>query len=398
MKVLNLTFDGFAPSSNLNVLELVNIDRISNKYGYSINNIVETTDPSRFKLWSHSMWCRLYSKLEPAMTEADRFNPNLDESEVWKQRYDVIPNDQWIWNKLARMKVTSYVFPYYLVRLITNKNLLEWDRLDRQYVNMLIHGYGTDKYQEVVDGEVLRKQGSSQYNYFSDIMDQLNKTYYPELMKDVSQMWKNYKSTGDESCIYPIKKITEDIMIPKMKIEAEDNLRMYDELVFPRIIELSNNNDNFYCNLGIVESDNFYHFFQLYEDCIDWMRSYYYDLVDRAISAVDPDILIIGGDHGCREQDEEHDKESGRLRYSGYITIGGRKRYIKKSHYSWTIFVNEHNNSNGFYVLIKDNSNAGNYISTRVAKLLEDNKNNEVPYLACDALYDIMCEEEFWKL
>lgn len=296
------------------------------------------------------------------------------------------------------MKVTSYVFPYYLVRLITNKNLLEWDRLDRQYVNMLIHGYGTDKYQEVVDGEVLRKQGSSQYNYFSDIMDQLNKTYYPELMKDVSQMWKNYKSTGDESCIYPIKKITEDIMIPKMKIEAEDNLRMYDELVFPRIIELSNNNDNFYCNLGIVESDNFYHFFQLYEDYIDWMRSYYYDLVDRAISAVDPDILIIGGDHGCREQDEEHDKESGRLRYSGYITIGGRKRYIKKSHYSWTIFVNEHNNSNGFYVLIKDNSNAGNYISTRVAKLLEDNKNNEVPYLACDALYDIMCEEEFWKL
>jgi len=402
MKVLHYILDGLAPSSNENILELVNPNYILNKYGYELAGKHETWDKSRSKYWSHINWPRLYSKLETTkLSEATaRFNPNeTPEDEIWKSRCDVIPPEAWIWNKLSHIGIPSFTFPYYLIRLITKKNLFESNNPNNDLINMMIRGYHTYYHVDIKNGELSHRIKSPySYWYFCDIIDRLNKSNYPETHDEVMKMWKDFRDTGDDKYIKPIIDITRKEMIPKLyeKIK-ENNGIMFEELI-PAIQEFVQGKDSYYVNVGLCESDNLCHFgLGLTKEYVPDIRDNYLNpIMDKIIEVTNPDVIILAGDHGTRLQSEELDGEAEGDKYSGYLDIGdGKKIWVKKSHYSWTIFCAEHSNSNGCYVFTKPG--LGVNPSELIQMNIDKNISINPEYMTGDAVYDTLVNEEFWK-
>lgn len=356
MKVLQLLFDGYHPN-NTTGWNTFTKDKILNK-GYICKEYT-SKDSTRNRLLSPEMWMRTLSNMEPSEA-TKRYNPEESpELAATNSRYRRVPNEAWIWNRLAKNGVKSFSFPYYLTYTLYEPHLLTGTEFDKN-VNLVLKPYS--KHRAVVDsGNYEHIRNGLNYSCFSEMFD---KGTTPEYKQELYDAWKSEETIEKAmpKALEHVRNIVNTEVIPQL----DKNLEMFREEVFPllekSIAQLEEGKD-FYSFFGICETDEIVHFMTPYREATKVIENEYIDvLIKELMDRIDPDVIIIHGDHNMVTT-RDYKRPKGTVQWVGLVD--GVEQASIASNYSRLPLYYDHGNEVGGLVFVKpDHKNVIEEIET----------------------------------
>lgn len=321
LKILQLIYDGFTPE----IGEFVTCDP-KDYHRYQFRSLLPFDIPA-----SSKMWAKIYSNTYPDPLEA-RHNPTLDGEHFFKKSgWNVIPKENWIWNKLASKNVKVYGILYYLLRYADDSiNIYpEHSRL----FSMMTHTrqakmLGFNKFIDI-----------EPYSVFCEGYDSIH-TRVPEIHKFFEMVWRDPRL---HKLLEMIAHMVEHVVFPEIRVSMKNNIKTY------KILSEYYNNEDF-VTLPMVESDSLYHFAYPYDIYKEYIN-YFYEVGDIFFQKMDPDIIINIGDH---EMTSVLDKETCRSSIRAKFNYKGEEYEAIKAGWSISPFYMEHTDSASMIMYTKD--------------------------------------------
>lgn len=383
LRVVHLVIDGFDPK-----LAMENEDTGFKVFDYKdppFYNYVKVAEESRE--WktvnyipSNFSWARIYSGQEynDAIKLKDPYSSeNYNENNAHFTDYKNIDPNKFLWNKLSNLGVENYWFPYFKVT-----------KMLRRVYKDIIKSYETHitsvDYREskatIIEDE---KRFTTDYNGYTDFYDS------DELGQKNKRLIKLWKSNANSK---EFEKCYNEILMPGLIKACKKNLECYSRFVQETKDSLDSKfHDNEFIHISSIELDAFYHYSIPSKEINDLMKSFYQELVSIITYELEPDFLIITGDHGFRffNKDEEHLKEYyGRpVKYIKEFDTPYGNVISTKAIFNDFAFSRTHNNSQGYIIYQK--------FSFDYNKLPLLKKDQFVP--ASDDIYNLLCNKKFWE-
>lgn len=381
MRVVHLVIDGFDPK-----LAMENEDtgfKVLDRSDVSLSNYIKICEESRD--WktvdyipSNFSWARIYSGQEynEAINLRDPYDiENYNENNAHYTNYENIPHNEFLWNKLSNLNVENYWFPYFKVTQMLRR--IYKDIIKSSFTHMTAVDYRESK-ATVIES---CRRNNIEYDSYTDFYDH---NELGQKNKRLIDLWKSDANSSDfESCY-------RDILNYGLSKACKKNLKCYNRFI--NETKNSPHKRNEFIHISSIELDAFYHYSIPSIFISDLMKSFYSTLLDIITYELEPDILIVTGDHGFRffNKDEEHLKEYyGRpVKYIKEFNTEYGNIISTKAIFNDFPFSRTHSNSQGYVIYQK--------YSFNYDKELPIIKGNEFTP-ASDDIYNLICNKEFWE-
>ena len=389
MRVVHLVIDGFDPK-----LAMEDKDtgfKVLDRSDAFLSNYVKIAEESRE--WktvdyipSNFSWARIYSGQEynKVINLENPYNPeNYNENNAHYTNYRNIPHGEFLWNKLSNLGVENYWFPYFKVTKMLRRTYKDIVKSNLTHITSVDYRESTATVIENC------KRSNINYNSYTDFYDS---DELGQKSKELIDLWRsNANSKEFEDCY-------DKILIPGLIKACNKNLDCYKRFVKETKSNCDlRNSDNEFIHISSIELDAFYHYSIPSSSISTLMKSFYNKLLDIVISGLNPDYLIITGDHGFRffNKNEEHLKEYyGRpVRYVKEFYTQYGNIISTKAIFNDFAFSRTHNNSQGYIIYEKNNLLLGDHLD----KLAEVSSKFSMINPASDDIYNLLCDKEFWK-
>lgn len=408
MKVLHLVVDGWDPSIAIGegpcslMTESEIYDDLYRNFKFHFSRSKEF--PFVDHLRSNFEWARIYSGEEynyyrPSFDiQDDPYNSqNYNDKIAHNTDYNLIPKESWMWNKLSLFGVTNYWFPYFKVSEMLRKGKVS-DTVFSNSTYMYLAQYGKTLKTEISKKERHRDSDNTVFTYpdmcvgFADIR---------RTDKEALELWERIKNTDKEEDS-KILKNTQDLInfldtriYPKFKECCDSVFKIYTR--FLNLIKSkgygSHNLD--FVHIGTAELDAFYHYSSPSQKLKGLGKEFYQKLIRTILAELDPDIVIMTGDHGftlCNNEVVEYDigQKDALTKYSGYFIEDGDLRFTQKAVFSHLPYSKMHSCTQGYTIFSKDERLFERIISFYLPmRLLKKTT-------ASDEIYNLLINKEFW--
>ena len=338
--ILHLILDGYNPSNH---------DDFFNDFEgivpseYATGKFIRDVDLSEGKLRSPDQWTKCYSKTSFAEVHQEGDSGRLGVS----SKISRVPAENFLWNKLANKKVKSWLYPFGHYYRQVERNFL--DR-NPEYVSGFLKMYGTRLGCMLDYGKPTWHKSpiSVYYGWHESSWNRESKT--TDVFNDYRDSWKN----PTEEFIARVPGEVHDYYLDRMTYYRDMDERLFYEEILPHLqqhIDAGDFNDGGYIHIGLVETDTPYHFIPEYPDIVEMIRNYCNKIISKSIDMINPDILIITGDHGMSPVTPEEFSNAKLLDYSKY---SGNKRYGAQSSWGITPILTEHSHDVGCMMFAKN--------------------------------------------
>lgn len=345
--ILHLILDGYSPSNKDNFFD--NFSDIMPP-AYKMDTFVRVA-PDKSKLRSPDMWTRCYSK-----TTFEEIHQEGDSARLGvSTKISRVPTENFLWNQLAKKGVNSWLYPYGHYYKVLQRNVL--DEATKEHVSGFFKMYGT-RLGCMIDKGALnwhKSPISIYYGWHESSWNRESKT--TDVFNDYRACWKN----PTQEFIDRVPKDVHDYYLDRMSYYKDMDERLFYEEIFPHLqsrIDAGDFNDGGYIHIGLVETDTPYHFVPEYPDIVDLLRKYCYGIITKAVNMLNPDIVIITGDHNMAAVTPEEFSNAKLLDYSAY---SGNKRYGAQSSWGITPILTEHGHEVGCTIYAKDVSDIARF-------------------------------------
>lgn len=335
--VLHFILDGYCPTNKDNFFN--NFEDIIPE-GYHVGNF-HSVATEEDKLRSPDMWTRAYSKTTFAEIKQPGDSARLGTSTKIKR----IPAERFLWNKLASKGVKSWLYPFGQYYYTVGSNFLTGSPQDEN-VSGFLKMYGTKLGYQVDYGVPLYAKSplSVYYGLHEASWGRELKGDFVDTFKDYRTLWKNPTPEF-------LEKVPQDIYdyySDRFSGYLDANRKLFEEEIFPHLrAHLHDFYNGGYIHIGLVEPDTPYHFVPVYPDLVGWIRDYCFEIISKVVDMVNPDILIITGDHGMENVDET-------WKTARPITVNGQTRLCAVSDWGVAPIYNEHSHEIGGVIAAKD--------------------------------------------
>ena len=343
MKVLHILLDSYHPNNGGTCPKLVDESLLQSKFDKS--ELILTEDPTSKKLISPLMWARTSIGHQPPK-DIPRYSPNMrDDKAVEVHGYTSISVDDWIWNKLAKVGVKSFNFPYYLIKQLPLSSITDSD-----YPTIYLRDYTESNVRVIDEGSDMHLDSDIVY---SSLGKRFDYGFTPDDKRRFYDLWNNneYKTIIDEA----------KVVIPRLYEDLDTNMVVWNDII-TRLgckVESLSPDEDFYSFIGVVEPDCINHFTHPYTEFNKYFReSYMNKIIELLIECMDPDVLIMHGDHNMVPTYRSRVKY--KFEYNGYSAV--------RAGYSPVPFYTDHGNQVGGYIMYNDK------VSNRVQSLLDDSE------------------------
>lgn len=337
--ILHFILDGYSPSNTDNFFD--NFKGIFSE-GYSSGTFVRVA-PDQSKLRSPDMWTRCYSKttFEEVHQEGDSGRLGVS------SKISRVPAENFLWNKLATKNINSWIYPFGHYYRQVERNLLD---KNKECVSGFLKMYGTRLGCMLDKGEPTWHKSpiSVYYGWHESSWNRESKT--TDVFNDYRDNWKN----PTEEFIKRVPKEVHDYYLDRMSIYKEMNEKLFEEEIFPHLQKRINEGDfsnGGYIHIGLVEPDTPYHFVPEYPDIVALIREYCEKIIQKAIDMVNPDLVIITGDHNMAPVTKADFSNAILLDYSEY---SGNERFGAQSSWGITPILTEHGHEVGCVIYAKN--------------------------------------------
>lgn len=341
MKVLHIILDAISPDNTFQMFDFMNEDYLKS---YSSRKVYSTIDQRGNMLLSPQMWCRAYTQKElwehspKNNVDNERWDPTNENAEAKSTiTYLNIDPDKYLWNKVASKNLPVFIFPYYSYSVRCKKVVIGSKNPDK--INGVFRSFENNRYYDLRDGEFYRKSSDYQYHGMHESAERFLHDD-PETAKIIRNKWDTSTQEELKNWVPELIDEVKDYVVTNYSHDIEDNTNIMDEEVFPNISHIDWSNGG-YCHIGLVETDSWMHFTQPYDDLMTKIREYVNHVISKAISVMDPDIVIMHGDHG---QDRIRDKHRQKLwvdcDYKGNTYRVARAKWVRLPMYndhSWSV-------------------------------------------------------------
>lgn len=344
--ILHLILDGYSPSNKDNFFDNF-IGVIPKDYKY--NEFVRVA-PDDSKLRSPDMWTRCYSKTTFADIHQEGDSGRLGVS----TKISRVPAERFLWNKLAKKGIHSWLYPFGHYYRSLNRNVLDENP---EFVSGFFKMYGTRLGCMLDNGEKTWHKSpiSVYYGWHESSWNRESKT--TDVFNDYRDSWKN----PTEEFLSRVPSEVHDYYLDRMSYYKDMDEKLFYEEIFPHLqkhIDSGNFNEGGYVHIGLVETDTPYHFIPEYPDIVDLIRDYCNKLINTAVEMMNPDIIIITGDHNMAAVTPEDFSNAKLLDYTNH---SGNKRYGAQSSWGITPILTEHGHEVGCMFYAKDVSYISNF-------------------------------------
>lgn len=336
MRILHVVMDGFHPDNELKSLDLS--DWILEKSGLKIKNKVTREVKSESKLMSPKMWCKLYSK--NLFNDIKRYSPNegIKHNTRIAKVYNEVPQNDWIWNKVAGLGVPSLVELSYGFEDIAD---------NAKFTNGVYGVVNTlnSNRTYLVDGSNLHRQYISNGKYYGlhEVCDGLYKNAI--INSKLTDLWNNYDNWKSDDVKEIIDLVNEGVTSEYMN-HIDSNLNNYKSVrsvILDHMKSLSNI-DNYYVTVSVLETDAIYHTCPPYQHIQDYLINYIKYKLSDILNSMKFDCIILTGDHGM--------VAAPGIRSKKVVYIDNGKEFRgEKSAYNNNIYFNDHSNTIGAWIL-----------------------------------------------
>lgn len=385
-KVLHLVFDAISPTNTFTLIDFMSKKYLTDNYAHSKE--YHTLDTRGKMLLSPQMWCRIYTRHELAHwgsnDDVERWDPNSVEQQEAKSsiRYLNIDKSQFIWNKLACKNVPSFIFPYYSYAQY-GRRIVVGDT-NPEMVNGVFRTFENNRYDNLIQGEFWRK--SSDYKFWG--MHETPERWNHDNEKRKQEIRDIWDNSTDEQLKIEIPKILDEereYLVNTYKSNIDENYHIMHEEVIPALMNVDMSNGG-YAHIGFIETDSWMHFSEPFADLIEYENKYIDSVLERVINELDPDIVIIHGDHGQdRIRDKHRQKLWSDIEYEGKPYRAARAKWVP------CIMFNDHSHYVGGYVFAKDQSVIDTF--DKYFKAIHGAKTDDHDPMLMDAVYDYITTE-----
>lgn len=341
-KILHLILDGYSPSNQDNFFDDFK-GVIPQEYNHG--TFVRVA-PDESKLRSPDMWTRCYSKttFEEIKQEGDSARLGVS------TKISRVPAERFLWNKLAKKNVNSWLYPFGHYYKVLQRNVLEEDTKD--HVSGFFKMYGT-RLGGIIDNGNITWHKSPIGMYYGWHESSWNReSKQTDVFLDYRANWKN----PTEEFLARVPDEVHDYYLDRMSYYRDIDEKLFNEEIFPHLqkhIDEGDFENGGYVHIGLVETDTPYHFVPEYPDIVEVLRNYCNAIIDKAVSMLDPDIIIITGDHNMAAVTPEEFSNAKLLDYKNH---SGNKRYGAQSSWGITPILTEHGHEVGCMVYAKDSN------------------------------------------
>ena len=342
MKVVQILIDGFHPDYTQK--ELLDLDHVSQLYSGYVK--IDSKFPRLKRLNSPYMWGRTLAGPEFPRT-LEGYNPNhTNLQSANDQGYMSINPSDWIWNKLSKKGIKSFIFPYYLIEAIPIENILSDDC--SSLATIYAREYSEKEYRLIRNDHDYRILAEcAVYHAICDNFD-YNYGMSKQEVASLRNAWMNY--SGDtQSQFDEMIELVKSRMVPKVLQDLSTNDRIIqNEMLRELKAVLKPTDPGSYTFLGFVESDAIEHYALPYAEVFDKFRAMMNSVVDYLDAEIHPDILIIHGDHNMVRSDELQKP------YKAEFDYDGVHYHTHKAGYNHFPMYTDHGNRVGGYVFYRD--------------------------------------------
>lgn len=340
MKVVQLLIDGFHP--DFTEKELLDFSEVSKEYTGYVK--LDSKVPRLKRLNSPYMWGRTLAGPEFPRTLAG-YNPNhtnLQSAE--DQGYITIDPSKWIWNELSNKGIHSFSFPYYLIEAIPLRNVI--DNLSNSLATIYARDYESKDYRLISNGNDSRLSNTNLV--YHAVCDNFDYSYglSKREIADMRKVWVDYSDETQDQFDDMIKMV-QTRMVPKVAEDLDSNDIIIHKEILKEMTSAVKGYQNSYSFIGLVESDAIEHYALPYADVFKKFRAMVNELIAQINSLIEPDILIIHGDHNMIRSDELQKQ------YQAEFDLEGTHYYTHKAGYNHFPMYSDHGNRVGGYVLYR---------------------------------------------
>lgn len=340
-RILHFILDGYSPSNTYDFfsdfLDIVPVD-------YNARQFVREVSKDEGKLRSPDQWTKCYSKTSFLDIHQEGDSGRLGVS----TKISRVPSERFIWNKLARKSVNSWLYPFGHYYKVIERNVLEEDT--RSYVSGFFKMYGTRLGCMINNGELNWHKSPISVYYGTHESSWNRESKQTDVFNDYRANWKN----PTEEFIARVPKDVHDYYLEKMSYYFEMDTQLFEEEILPHLkehIDSGKFDGGGYIHIGLVEPDTPYHFVPEYPDIVNIVKEYCDYIISKAIDIVKPDIIIITGDHNMEKVTQEDFSNAILLDYKEY---SGNKAYGAQSSWGITPILTEHGHEVGCMLYAKD--------------------------------------------
>lgn len=337
--ILHLILDGYSPSNKDNFFDNF-VETVPSNYHHG--QFVRVA-PDKSKLRSPDMWTRCYSKttFEDIKQEGDSARLGVS------TKISRVPTERFLWNKLAKKNIHSWLYPFGHYYKVLQKNVLGDNR---EYVSGFFKMYGT-RLGCMLNYGAYNWHKSPIGMYYGWHESSWNReSKHTDVFNDYRASWKN----PTEEFIERVPDEVHDYYLDRMSHYRDIDEQIFQEEIFPHLqqhIDGGDFKDGGYIHIGLVETDTPYHFVPEYPDIVNILRDYCNNIIQKAIDMIDPDIIIITGDHNMAQVTPEEFSNAKLLDYKNH---SGNKRYGAQSSWGITPILTEHGHEVGCMLYAKD--------------------------------------------
>lgn len=389
MRVVHLVIDGFDPK-----LAMESEDtgfKVLDELDVSLSNYIKIEEESRE--WktvnyipSNFSWARIYSGQEynSVIKLKNPYDPkNYNENNAHYTNYENLSHNEFLWNKLSNLDVENYWFPYFKVTKMLRK--MYRDIVKSQQTHITSVDYRESKATIIED----ERRFNVEYDSYTDFYDH---NELGQKSKKLLDLWKSNADNKEFVDCY------DEILIPGLLEACKKNLKCYRRFIRETKTNLESESESYittdeFIHISSIELDAFYHYSIPSESVTTLMQTFYQELLSIITSELDPDFLIITGDHGFRffNKDEEHLREYyGRpVKYIKEFNTRYGNIISTKAIFNDFPFSRTHNNSQGYIIYQKSSFQ---YHSSELPLIKGD---ESIP--ASDDVYNLLCNKKFWE-
>lgn len=340
-RILHIILDGFSPSNKDDPWNCFK-DAVPQEKYHLTQFIGHNPDDVRHPV-SPDMWTRAYSKTKfsDILTDDD-FRVHV------AKKIGRVPSENFIWNKLSRAGIPSWIYPYGQYALVVEKNMLIPGESD--HVSGIIKKYSTNAGYRLDNGKP--DWYRSPIGVYYGMHEMTRWSYFKgNELETYKEAWKNDPSDEFiEHAVHQLHDFIDRVFDEYLSI----NTRLFHEEVLPHLgSHLDEMVDGGYVHIGLVESDVPMHFALIYPDIMVKVKVYLEGVISRAIEMVDPDILIITGDHGMIST-EEYLKQYNVKKPAFDVTYNGETRRAIQANFGIAPIYVEHSHDIGAMFYAKD--------------------------------------------
>lgn len=358
MNILHLTYDGYHPNNDFS---LINPEKVVDCSKYTESHFLdsEDLDVGVDYLESADMWIRMYSGWEVRDAIKEFGDKSTLRSGLYN-RVKKVPRDTWIWNKLAKQGVTSIMYPFYSIARAEDKenNFLLEDDIDKDLVNMIVRPYYSKYYNQIEDG--VGEYKYSDYGYSSLIREIVNMNSSnkndSEIIKEFETRWDNFIEGSEDSTTDGIDKHLPRLIsylennLDSARVAIDNNYKILSEEFYPFLLSKFNKDNDNYTHVGLAETDIIWHFSESYTEFNEYARdNLFHKLLSDLIGIVNPDIILVNGDHGMVNSFDTAGRSSKKCKFYH----NGTEFKVKRPRSGVLPCYNEHSNKVGGYVWAK---------------------------------------------